>query len=403
MANNLLSEKELENYAKILVWGLSKARKKPIEKNSFIEIKYSHEAEPLAEKLYSYLLEMNINPLPKQLKGPAMEKIFYSRSNDEQLMAIQPGLNEYFSNIAGSITLIAPSSLTHLLDVKSENINKYLKSRSEIKNILSAREEQGDYSWTLCIYPTKALADAAGMTIENYADKISEACFLKEKNPVELWEKLSKKSSILKSRLMALEIDSFHIESENTDLIIKNGKKRKWLGISGRNIPSFEIFISPDYRETSGIYYADQPSYRNGNIVESVKLEFKKGEVISASAMKGENYLKKTISVDKGASRIGEFSMTDKNFSKINSFMANTLYDENYGGQWGNIHIALGSSYSNSYSGDAKDLNNLEKKNLGFNTSAIHWDLVNTEKKIVTATLKNGRKQIIYKNGEFIL
>ena len=81
--------------------------------------------------------------------------------------------------------------------------------------------------------------------------------------------------------------------------------------------------------------------------------------------------------------------------------MANTLYDENYGGRYGNCHLALGSSYSNTYSGDPSRLTKERKKNLGFNDSALHWDLVNTEEKRVTATLKSGEKRIIYENGVF--
>ena len=107
--------------------------------------------------------------------------------------------------------------------------------------------------------------------------------------------------------------------------------------------------------------------------------------------------------MDKGAAKLGEFSLTDKRFSRINEFMANTLFDENYGGKYGNCHIALGSSYSNTYTGDSKRLNRALKEKLGFNESALHWDLVNTEKKRVTAHLKNGKTVTIYENGRFAI
>ena len=81
--------------------------------------------------------------------------------------------------------------------------------------------------------------------------------------------------------------------------------------------------------------------------------------------------------------------------------MANTLYDENYGGRFGNCHLALGSSYSDTYDGDPARLTKERKKSLGFNDSALHWDLVNNEKKMVTAHLGSGKKIIIYENGMF--
>jgi aminopeptidase len=105
--------------------------------------------------------------------------------------------------------------------------------------------------------------------------------------------------------------------------------------------------------------------------------------------------------MDKGASRVGEFSLTDKRFSRINKFMANTLFDENYGGMYGNCHLALGASYSDTYDGDPERLTEKMKSKLGFNNSALHWDLVNTEKKTVAAHLSNGKKPIIYENGMF--
>ena len=83
--------------------------------------------------------------------------------------------------------------------------------------------------------------------------------------------------------------------------------------------------------------------------------------------------------------------------------MANTLFDENYGGKFGNCHIALGSSYSDTYDGDPSKLTTVLKTRLGFNDSALHWDIVNTEKKSVTAHLASGDKIVIYENGRFTL
>jgi aminopeptidase len=81
--------------------------------------------------------------------------------------------------------------------------------------------------------------------------------------------------------------------------------------------------------------------------------------------------------------------------------MANTLYDENYGGKSGNCHVALGSSYTDSFVGKPAGLTAARKKALGFNDSALHWDLVNTEKKRVTAHLDGDRRLTIYENGTF--
>jgi aminopeptidase len=173
------------------------------------------------------------------------------------------------------------------------------------------------------------------------------------------------------------------------------------VGISGHNIPSFELFLSPDWRGTEGSFYADQPTYRSGNYVKGVRLHFRTGSVVKASAEQGEEFLIKQIAMDNGANKLGEFSLTDKRFSKISTFMANTLYDENYGGKSGNCHVALGASYSDTYDGDAAELTPDKKKDLGFNDSALHWDLINTEKKRVVAQLVSGKRVTIYEAGMF--
>ena len=114
-----------------------------------------------------------------------------------------------------------------------------------------------------------------------------------------------------------MKVNFYHIESANTDLKITPGEKRKWIGISGHNIPSFEIFLSPDWRGTSGIYFADQPSFRSGNYVEGLRLEFKQGAAVKIQAREGQNFVVKQLSMDKGANKLGEFSLTDKRFSRI--------------------------------------------------------------------------------------
>jgi len=135
--------------------------------------------------------------------------------------------------------------------------------------------------------------------------------------------------------------------------------------------------------------------------VEGVRLGFKNGSVIKVEAKKGKQFVVKQLGMDKGACRVGEFSLTDKRFSRINRFMASTLYDENYGGPYGNCHLAVGDSYSDTYDGNPAELTKEIKRKLGFNDSALHWDLVNTENKTVTAYLKNGKKVLIYENGMF--
>jgi aminopeptidase len=397
----MLTEKQLERYADVLWWGLTTARKESFKKNDIVLIRYSKSAIRLAEVLYAGLLSRGMHPVQRMNPTATMEKDFYARSSNRQLVFLPPGDKELMARLNGSIILHAPESITHLSSIDPGRIGKTIVAQKALRDILNRREARGVFSWTLCIFPTAELAKQAGISPEEYSRQVAQACFLGKTDPVSGWRQIYKNARSIKKWLNSMKIKLLHVESDHIDLEVTPGDKRQWVGISGRNIPSFEIFVSPDWRGTRGNYYADQPSFRSGNRVEGVRLEFKQGQVIKVSAANGRKFIAKQLQMDKGADKVGEFSLTDKRFSKINRFMANTLYDENYGGKYGNCHIALGSSYSNTYSGDSKRLNQALKDKLGFNESALHWDLVNTEKKRVTAHLQTGKAVTIYENGRF--
>lgn len=397
----MLNEVQMRKYADVLLWGLKKARAGSFEKNDVILIKYHHPALALAEVIFSRILEMGMYPVQRVVYTPGMEKVFFRLADDQQLAFQIPGESELLSRLNGSIFLNAPESITHLTDVDAGKIGRYMAAQKPLKDIKTRRESTGLFAWTLCIYPTQALADAAGIDLKTYFGQVKKACFLDEPEPVSKWEELYSNARRIKVWLQSLDLKWIKIESKKIDLKIGLGEHRKWIGISGRNIPSFEIFTSPDWRETHGVYSADQPSYRNGNYVRNVRLEFNRGKLVEVSAEEGEKFLKKQLKLDEGAGRVGEFSLTDRRFSKIDRFMANTLYDENFGGDYGNCHLAMGSSYENTFSQDRKMLTPEYKTQLGFNDSALHWDFVNTEPKRVVGELKSGKNITIYENGEF--
>jgi len=397
----MITGRKLEKYADVLWWGLSTARGKRYRKGEIVIVRYDLPALQLAELIHGKLLDMGLNPVIRQTMTPIMEHNFYSKSNDKQLIFEVPGERLLCRHLNGGIYLHAPASLTHLKDVAPGKIGKALVARKPLRDILQKREERKEFGWTLCMFPTEELARQAGMDLKDYTSEVLKACYLDKRDPVSKWKEIYSKATSLKKWLNSLEIKTLNIESDNIDLRVSQGQKRRWVGISGHNIPSFELFISPDWRGVEGIYYADQPSYRSGNLVEGVRLVFKNGNVVKAEAKRGQDFLKKQLAMDPGARRVGEFSLTDRRFSRINRFMANTLYDENYGGKYGNCHLALGASYSDTYNGDASRLTKKRKESLGFNESALHWDLVNTEDKRVTAVLRDGSKKLIYERGKF--
>jgi aminopeptidase len=397
----MFTTEELKKYAKTLWWGLSTARTSPYQPGDTILLRFDADALPLAETVFDMLIEKGLNPVARQNMTTAMDLSFYGKGTDAQLTAIPAGDKELMGSLNGLISLIAPASLTHLQDVDSRKIGQAAVARKFMRDIMEKREQSGDFGWTLCVYPTKALAESAGLTMAEFKAQVVRACFLDHADPPAKWAEIFDEAEKVKAWLNGLDIEHLRVTSENTDLVVVPGKDRRWLGVSGHNIPSFEIFLSPDWRGTEGVYYADQPSFRSGNYVEGVRLTFEKGVAVTTEAKVGGEFVAKQLTLDEGANRLGEFSLTDRRFSKITAFMANTLFDENFGGDQGNCHVAVGASYADTYAGDQAALDADRKRELGFNDSALHWDLVSTERKTVTATLKGGEELVIYKDGEF--
>ncbi|WP_461833613.1 aminopeptidase [Desulfothermus sp.] len=399
----MLDKNLLKRYARVLFWGLETARLDKFSKEDIILVRYDLPGRDLATEVFTEILKRKMYPVQRITLSPAMEYSFYLIGDEDQISFIPPGEKELFSNLNGLISILAPESLTHLKNVDPAKIGRSLISRKILRDILDERENKGLFSWTLCLMPTEELAKNAGLSIKEYTDQIIKACYLDYEEPEKKWQEIFENAKQIKKFLNSLQIETLHLESENCDLYVTVGQDRQWIGVSGHNIPSFEIFTSPDWRGTKGIFYMDQPSFRSGNIIKGLKLEFKEGRVVKLSAEEGEVFVEKQIHVDENACKIGEFSLTDKRFSRIDKFMAHTLYDENFGGEHGNCHIALGASYADTYLLGGDKLTKELKEQLGFNDSALHWDLVNTEQKKVTAHLKGGGKRVIYQDGIFIL
>lgn len=401
----MFTNQELEKYADVLIWALEKNRK--LSEGDVVRVRFGRPAIALAEDLYEKLVDRGINVVLKSEGTPRLERALFTKGSMQQIEFVGPWEKTLYENLNGSIFISAPENLFHLKDVDPEKIMAASLSMKPLKDIINERENDGKFSWTLCCWPTRELAAEAKISIDEYKEKLMRACLLDRSDPVSQWEVLYNESQEIKNWLneMLPDVYYFHIKSRKTDLKIYPGENRKFVGVDGCNIPSFELFLSPDCTRTEGVYFADQPSYRDGNIVKNIRIEFKNGKAVSAEAEEGNSYLQKMIDLDEGARMVGEFSLTDKRFSPIDTFMAETLFDENFGGDNGNCHIALGDSYDVTYTGDPNELSDkARKKELNFNDSVLHWDIINGEDKEVTAHFSDGRKaETIYQHGKFTL
>jgi aminopeptidase len=306
--------------------------------------------------------------------------------------------------IQHSIHLLAHSNPHELKGIDPKKVMRRGKAWKPFRDWENAKELRDEFSWTIGLYGTEAMAKEAGMSIQAYWQQIINACFLDKKDPVAEWKKMIQFIRGTAKNLNKLnpKIDKLHVEGPDADLWISMGKKRKWVGGTGKNIPSFEIFTSPDWRGTNGWIRFNQPLYRYGNKITGIQLWFKDGVVVKSSAKTNEKLLKEMIATP-GANKIGEYSITDKRTSRITKFMAETLYDENIGGPQGNTHLALGMAYKDTCTDNIADMTQEQFDDLGFNDSSVHTDIISTAPRTVTAHLHDGTQKVIYKDGMYTL
>jgi aminopeptidase len=300
------------------------------------------------------------------------------------------------------VTVVSEADMHALEGVEPARIMRAASARKPLNDWLTAKENEGRFTWSVCLYGTPAMAAEAGLSEEEYWHQIIEACFLDDGDPIARWRTVSAEIDDALGALNELPIERLHVRGEDADLRIALGERRRWIGGSGRNIPSFEIFTSPDWRGTEGWIRFNQPLYRYGSLIEGVALEFRDGRVVAASATRNEDMLAAMIATE-NADKVGEYSLTDSRFSRITRFMAETLYDENVGGPFGNTHVALGRSYHDCYDGDPAAVSAERWQKLGFNDSTVHTDIVSTADRTVTAALRDGSERVIYADGRFQL
>jgi len=358
----------------------------------------------IAKEVYAVDGNLITQYLPDNIRQASLTRFLLQNGTDEQVSFFAASYWQGIVDSADHILFIIAEPDIHVFEgLSSSKISMMNSAKAPWFQMREKKEQEGKLSWSLCLYGTQSMADEAGLTLQEYWEQIIEACYLREDDPVAKWKQVQAEIEEIKNKLDALQIEKLHIKGTDINLEIKLGKHRKWLSGGGKNIPSFEIFTSPDWRGTNGHISFNQPLYYSGKRIAGVHLQFKDGVVVSASATENEDALKEMIAQE-NADKVGEYSLTDKRHSRITKFMATTLFDENIGGKFGNTHIALGNAYKDTFTGDMSKVSEEEWKDMGYNSCPkVHTDIVSTVNRTVTATLADNSEKVIYQDGMFVI
>jgi aminopeptidase len=251
----MLTKKQTEKYADILVWGIKECRRRKFKKGDIAQIKYDPLGVNLAKEVYKRLLNAGLHIVLDVTIPIDVEKYYYDNATNSQLDFLGPWRHQLYKNLNGNIYICAPESLTYLKDCDPKKISRSSLATKPLRKITEKRENKRLFGWTLCVYPTQALADESGMTLKQYTNQIIRACYLNEEEPVTKWEEIYREMKRIIKWLNRLTKNTsyFHVESKRMDLKIDPGDERRWQSGNGANIPSFELFISPNWRGTRGV------------------------------------------------------------------------------------------------------------------------------------------------------
>ena len=396
------SHEILEKYANVMV-NFALRGWKWIRKWDVVLVQIPECAKPFYIPLQTAILKAWWHPIMQYL-ADWVDRNFYENASDEQLSFVPEAYKKWkIESMTGSIRVIADADLHELDWIEPLKMMERIQANRKFRYLRDKKEAEWKFSRTACMYGTQAMAKEAWMSLEEYREQIIDACFLNESDPVKKRKEVNAEICRVKDKLNEMKLEYVHVIGPDEDLKVKIWADRLRAAWAGCNIPSFEVFTSPDCRDVNGWIKCNQPLYRYWSLVEWIRLEFKDWKVIKAHADKNDDILQEMIKIE-GMDHLWEFSLTDARVSKITRFMAETLFDENVWWKYGNTHVALWTWFDECYARDQSKLADPEfKKSIWLNFSAEHVDVISTAKRKAIWILPDGKEILIYKDWKFMI
>ena len=261
----------LERYARILV-DFALGAGKGIKRGDVVVVSAGDDAKPLYIAVRDAVIRSGGTVIGDYSPSGA-DRSALELSSIEQLgtfhRAYYRGLAE---TIDHRISILSTSDPRELDGVDPEKLLLGRRTVRPYREWIARKEAEGRYSWTLGLYGTAAMAKEAGLSLETYWNEIAKACFLDDPDPIRRWREVFREIARIKRRLDRLEIEQLHVEGDGVDVRFAIGGDRCWLGGTGRNIPSFEVFTTPDARKTEGTVTFTEPLHRYGSLIDGIRL-----------------------------------------------------------------------------------------------------------------------------------
>jgi aminopeptidase len=232
--------------------------------------------------------------------------------------------------------------------------------------------------------------------LEKLWDQVEHVCRLDEDDPEAAWRDRSNALKGVAERLSERAFDAIQLHGGGTDLTVGLLPTSRWIGggeetVDGiphmANMPTEEVFTSPDPERVDGVVRATKPLYTQGRIIEGLTVRFEKGRAvqIDADSDSGAETLRALVARDDGGTRLGELALVDREgrIGPLETVFYDTLLDENAAS-----HIALGSAYDSAAGEDDRER---------LNRSSIHVDFMvgSADVHVTGITREGGRVPVL--------
>jgi len=314
-----------------------------VQKGEKILISGSTSAIPLITEVYKQVLRAGGHP-HTNVDIPGLLGTFLREASEDQL-AYAGWTELLFYHMDGYVNILSEENTKEMTNVDSKRMTiRSIARRPALEHLMADKAK-----WVLTKFPTQGYAQDAEMSLAELEDFIYNAANVDY-------------AEIERSMLAAAaKFDAARqvriVGSNGTDVTI-DIEGRKGIVAAGRhNVPDGEFYYTPNYRKTEGTIFFEWPTVYKGREIQGIRLTFREGKVVEASAQKGQSFLEEALDTDEGARFLGELGI-GANYG-ITKPTKDILFDEKIGGS---IHLALGQAY--------------EQGGPDGNKSVIHWDLV---------------------------
>jgi aminopeptidase len=267
-----------------------------------------------------------------------------------------------------------------------------------------------EFIWCSAAAPSPAWARSVfpGLEESEALDRLWQAvfatCRVDAADPVAAWNDHLADLAARGNYLNAREYDRLRYSGPGTDLTVGLPGGHRWIGgAEGKrgsvpNLPTEEVFTSPDRMRAEGTVRVAKPLSYLGTIIEGIEFRFEAGAVVAATATSGEDALGEMLEMDDGAVRLGEAALVPQSslVAAQQLVWRNTLYDENDA-----CHLALGRAYPVAVTGGT-EMSSDEQVAVGLNHSSIHVDFVVGSAELdVFGIMADGVEETLMVGGEW--